>query len=87
MTLVNHVFCTVVCMCCPHTPNSSLPPEVSPLVTIRLVLKSLSLVLFLWGVFLGGENYYFLPSTVIIIIIIIFVFGLFRAASVAYGGS
>ena len=36
--LVNHQFCTVVCLGYSHPPASSVPPTMSPMVTIRLVL-------------------------------------------------
>ena len=44
--LVNYLFCIVVCACYSHPPNSLLFPMVSSMVTIRLVLKSVSLVVF-----------------------------------------
>ena len=49
--LINHLFYSVVCICYPHLSSSLLPATVSPMVTIRLVLKSV--------IFFGFINKFF----------------------------
>ena len=74
--LINHLFYTVVWMCYSHSPYSSLPAAMSPMVTIRLVLKSVYFWVF-WFLFLQEEKFIYL-----------FIFwSIFMAAPMAYGRS
>ena len=50
--LINHLFYTVMCICDFYPSNSSLLTMVAPMVTIRLVLKSMSLYVFYKSVIL-----------------------------------